>query len=154
MASALNYFAYASNLKESLVEERLGGHRPRSSTVARLFDYDFQINHRQSNGQPRANLVTKKGSHVLGVLYVVDKIHEEQLFATEPGYDIIDVQVQLQLSPTSTVQARTFLAQTTTTETLIPSKEYLQTILDGAREHHFPDEYIERIVSLGKSQKK
>lgn len=56
----LNYFAFASNLKESLFEERIGHDRPLSVNVGRLIDYALCFNHRQADGQGRANIIKKK----------------------------------------------------------------------------------------------
>jgi len=65
---------------------------------------------------------------------------------------MIQVKVEID-SGNPIVDAITFVAETTTTEDLCPSDEYLQTILTGAREHQLCQEYIEHIISLAKRER-
>lgn len=142
----LNYLGYASNLKESLLEERIGGDHPLSVDVGRLFDYELRFNHQQPNGEGRANIVPKKGSYIYGLVYGISNQHRDSLLKTEPGYRMIEVDIELQ-SDHSTIRAITFIDETSSSENYRPSDEYLRTIIDGACEHGFPQDYIDSIIS-------
>ncbi|CAF1006828.1 unnamed protein product [Adineta ricciae] len=146
----LNYFGYASNLKESLLKERIGGDHPLSVDVGRLLDYELRFNHQQPNGEGRANIVPKKGSYIYGLVYGINNEHRDLLFKTEPGYRMIEVDIELQ-SDQSTIRAITFIDETSPSENYRPSNEYLRTIIDGACEHDFPQDYIDSIISIIKS---
>ncbi|UJR11469.1 hypothetical protein I4U23_015648 [Adineta vaga] len=147
-----NYFGYASNLKESLLEERIGGDHPLSIHAGRLNDYQFRFNHMQPNGDGRANIVPKKRAYVYGLVYVISNKHREYLLKTEPGYRVIEVDIELE-NDQSIIRAITFIDETNIENDFLPSNEYLQTIIDGAREHQFSENYINSIVSITKSIK-
>lgn len=60
---------------------------------------------------------------------------------------MIDVSVELDDDEHSIIQAKTFVSNDACVQDFIPSDEYLQTILIGPKEHHFPPEYVDQIVS-------
>ncbi|CAF0817370.1 unnamed protein product [Adineta steineri] len=146
-----NYFGYASNLKESLLEERIGDDHPIGVNIGRLNDYHFRFNHKQIDGYGRANIVPMKGSCVNGLVYVINEKHKDYLLKTEPGYKIIEVNIELDCDH-SIIQAITFIDETNIQQDFLPSNEYLQTIINGAKDHHFSKEYIDYIISIANNK--
>lgn len=145
--NTFNYFGYASNLKQSLLEERIDRHIPIHVFTGKLNNYQFCFNHRQQNGQTRANIIPKDGMNVLGVVYIIDEKYRNILLKSEPGYRLVDLDIQLDYDK-SIIKAKTFLTDDITSENLLPSNDYLQTILIGAREHKLPEDYINYIISI------
>ncbi|CAF2538203.1 unnamed protein product [Rotaria sp. Silwood2] len=143
----INYFGYASNLKQSLFEERIGNNHPLSVNIARLIDYQFRFNHRQENGEGRANIMAKKGSYVYGLVYLINEKHLDYLLKTEPGHKMIKINIEL-VNDNKIIEAITFIDETTNEEDFTPSNEYLQTIINAAKQHKFPREYIDYIISI------
>ncbi|CAF1528693.1 unnamed protein product [Adineta steineri] len=133
--NTFNYFSYASNLKESLLAERIGNDHPISVNIGRLNDYQFRFNHKQIDGYRRANIVPMKGSSVNGLVYVINEKHKDYLLKTEPGYKIIEVNIELDCD-----------------HNFLPSNEYLQTIINGAKDHHFSKDYIDYIISIANNK--
>jgi hypothetical protein len=145
--NTFNYFGYASNLKQSLLEERIDGHHPQNVFTGKLNNYQFCFNHRESNGEIKANIIPKKEINVLGIVYIIDEKYFDILFKSAPQYRIIKVDIQLD-SDNSIIKSKTFITDNITSEYSIPSNEYLQTILTGASQHNLPEEYMNYIVSI------
>ncbi|MDB5119253.1 MAG: hypothetical protein JWN56_471 [Sphingobacteriales bacterium] len=131
-----NYFGFASNLKKSLLEERIGG-AVEEFMSARLANYGFRFNKKNKDGSARANLIISEEEDVYGVVYKLSAKYYDILCKTEPGFKLIEVQVE---TDTSYVKALTFLSEEIT-DNILPDKAYLNTILKGAREHSLPEEY-------------
>ncbi|CAF1201734.1 unnamed protein product [Rotaria sp. Silwood1] len=145
----INYFGYASNLKQSLFEERIGNDHPLSVNIARLIDYQFRFNHKQENGKGRANIVPKKDSYVYGIVYLINEKHLDYLLKTEPGHRMIKINIEL-INNNKIIEAITFIDETTCDEDFVPSNEYLQIIIDAAKQYNFPQTYIDYITSIAK----
>lgn len=139
------YFAYASNLKSSVLKQRVGS-TLQNFIPGRLPDYGFRFNKRNEDGTARANILVSDSEDVFGVLYRIDEKYRDVLLKTEPGYGLIEVSVE---TAHGNEQAYTFISDEDT-EGIYPDKEYLKTILTGAKEHALPEEYIDFIKSLAK----
>lgn len=50
------------------------------------------------------------------------------------------------------VEAITFIDENTNEESFTPPNEYVQTIVSGAKEHKFPQNYIDYIISIANIQ--
>jgi len=134
--SYFNYFAFASNLRISLLQERIGA-AVEEFTPARLANYGFRFNKKNKDGSARANLILSEEEDVFGVVYKIHTRYYDILCKTEPGFKLVEVQVE---TDTSYVKALTFLSEEDT-DNIIPDKAYLNTILKGAKEHALPEEY-------------
>ena len=139
------YFGYASNLKTSVVEERIGS-KIQSYTSGRLQDYGFRFNRKNPDGTARANILISESEDVHGVVYQIDQKFRDKLLQTEPGYELVSLSIE---TSGGNVEALTFISQSDD-EDIHPSKEYLDTILQGAKEHGLPEEYTDFIRSLAK----
>ena len=144
-SSHFYYFAYASNLKVSVLEQRING-KVQDYIQGRLIDYGFRFNRKNPDGTARANIISSESEDVFGLLYQVDEKYREILLNTEPGYTLIQVPVE---TDQGNVQAFTFIADADD-EDVYPGKEYLNTILSGAKEHSLPTEYTDFLKSLAK----
>ena len=139
------YFAYASNLKVSVLEQRISG-KVQNYIQGRLVDYGFRFNCKNPDETARANIISSESEDVFGVLYRVDEKYREVLLNTEPGYTLIQVTVETEQGNT---QAFTFISDADD-EDIYPGKEYLNSILTGAKEHSLPTEYTDFIRSMTK----
>jgi hypothetical protein len=139
------YFGYASNLKTSIVEERVGS-KIQDYTAGRLQDYGFRFNKKNSDGTARANILFSESEDVYGVVYQIDQKFRDKLLQTEPGYQLINLLIE---TSGGNIEALTFVSDSDD-ENIHPSKEYLDTILQGAKEHKLPEEYTDFIRSLAK----
>ena len=141
----INYFGYASNLKTSVLESRIGNSIADKIT-GRLIDYGFRFNRRNEDGTARANILVSESEDVFGVIYRINEKNRDVLLKTEPGYHLILVSVETDFG---IEQAHTFISDEDT-EGIYPEAGYLKTIVQGAKEHRIPEEYIDFIKSLAK----
>ena len=139
------YFGYASNLKVSTIEERIGD-KIQDYIQGRLIDYGFRFNRKNSDGTARANIIASESEDVFGVLYQIDQKYRDVLLKTEPGYQLIDITVETEQG---NINAVTFISDADD-EDIYPAGEYLNSILTGAKEHSLPAEYTDFIRSLAK----
>lgn len=139
------YFAYASNLKVSILEQRIGA-KIQNYMQGRLIDYGFRFNRKNSDGTARANIIASESEDVFGVLYPIEEQYRDILLKTEPGYRLIKIPVETEQG---NVEALTFISDSDD-EDIYPAKEYLDSILIGAKEHHLPGEYTDFIKQMAK----
>lgn len=139
------YFAYASNLQVSILEERLGA-KVQDYLQGRLVDYGFRFNRKNSDGKARANVIVSEGEDVFGVLYPVEEKYRDVLLNTEPGYRLIKIIVETEQG---NLEALTFISDSDD-EDIYPAKEYFDAILKGAKEQRLPGEYTDFIRQMAK----
>ncbi|WP_036678051.1 gamma-glutamylcyclotransferase [Daejeonella oryzae] len=137
------YFGYASNLKTSILEQRTGS-KIENYIQGRLLDYGFRFNKKNPDGSARANIISSESEDVFGVVYEIDLKYKDLLLKTEPGYRLIEVTVE---TGQGNVMAFTFVSDADD-EDIYPDKEYLNSILSGAKDHKLPQEYTDFIRSL------
>jgi hypothetical protein len=143
--NSFNYFAYASNLKKSTLEQKTGS-KIQNFVQGRLLDYGFRFNFKNTEGSARANIIVSESEDVFGAIYEIENKYKEGLLSTEPGYRIINVTIETE---TVNVPALTFISDQDD-ENIYPSKDYLKSITEGAKEHKLPQEYLEFVVSMSK----
>jgi hypothetical protein len=139
------YFAYASNLKTSLLEERIGS-KINHYVSGRLPDYGFRFNRRNSDGSARGNILQSESEDVFGVIYQIEEKYRSKLLQSEPGYTLVILPVETEQG---NLESFTFLSDSDD-ENIYPAKEYLQSIIQGAKEHKLPEEYTDFINSMAK----
>ena len=136
------YFAYGSNLKLARMRERV----PSTRVVAPAWLEEFRLalDKRGGDGSGKANLVRKAGSRVWGVVYAFESGAWEALDAHERGYERIAVAVAAE---GRRLEAQTYVA-------LLPTGDpvafdwYKRLILEGAREHGLPAEWLAVLEAL------
>jgi len=130
------YFAYGSNLKLSRMRERVSSARPEG--VALLVGYRLAFDKRGADGSGKANLRPDPTGRVWGALYSLDVSHWPDLDAHEPGYERVDVDVARH---DTSLRVQTYRSQRFTADP-VPHDWYGQLIVEGAREHVLPAEWI------------
>ncbi|MEK7775229.1 MAG: gamma-glutamylcyclotransferase [Candidatus Zixiibacteriota bacterium] len=105
----------------------------------KLSCWRIAFNKRSKDGSAKANVVEELKSTVWGVLYDISATDIANLDAWEPGYSRIAVAIVLDSG--EKFEAACYIAREVE-EGLEPSRQYLDTILEGARENKLPAEYI------------
>lgn len=142
------YFGYASNMALWVMAELCAEHSVVG--VARLPDYKLDFR-RFSPGWKGGvgDLVESPGDEVWGVLYQIDAACHDALDAKENygvGYTSLDVEVTLRDG--EKITCTTYSIINKSPETIAPSKYYLETILEGAKEMNLPKDYIARLKAI------
>ena len=133
---AAHYFAYGSNLKISRLQGRVPSARP--GGAARLSGYRLVCDKAGADGTGKANLWVDPTSEVWGAIYSLDPSDWPDLDAHEPGYGRLRVEVSWRGGK---LDAHTYLSSLTTSDPT-PFAWYKRLIVEGAREHALPDEWI------------
>ncbi len=136
------YFAYGSNLVLTRMRERVAS--ARVLTTGQIAGYRLALDKRGADGSGKANLVHDPGSVVWGVVYCIDAADWAGLDAHEPGYARIDVEVA---TPLRRLAAKTYRARVLTDEP-VAFDWYKRLIVEGAREHGLPPEWLETLAAL------
>jgi gamma-glutamylcyclotransferase (GGCT)/AIG2-like uncharacterized protein YtfP len=137
------YFAYGSNLKGSRMRERVPS--ARREAVAFLEHHRLACNKRGRDGSAKANLVSAPGERVWGVLYRVEQTHLTLLDRFEAGYQRI--QVEVRTAAGAAHRATTYRSDRITGDPT-PFAWYRGMILEGAREHGLPEDYLAVLEAL------
>lgn len=143
------YFAYGSNLLVSQLVARIGstsGGAGQSPRLARLADYRLVFQHPKQERPAFANIVSG-GDGVLGVVYRFTAGDFQLLDRYETGYERQTIIVQA--ADGEQLPAETYIMHADDGAKFgRPDAPYLQRILDGAKEHGLPDDYLARIVTI------
>ncbi len=136
------YFAYASNMNSAQMRTRaeiLEEHR------GTLENYELVFNRKARGGVATANIRQAPGKVVEGVLYRIPESAFRNLDRYEGApQQYRRIEVTVTYGEGKKAAAQVYIA-TKVDKGLRPAPHYLQTILDGAAEHKFPAEYVERI---------
>jgi len=133
------YFAYASNMNRRQIEARVQRTLLRWM-VARLDGYALRFNKLSTvNQSGKANIVPDESDVVWGVLFELSEEEFQRLARFEAGYSRKTIEVACG-EPAARFSAETFVAKPDGSE-LLPTSQYLQIILDGAREHELQTDY-------------
>jgi gamma-glutamylcyclotransferase (GGCT)/AIG2-like uncharacterized protein YtfP len=135
------YFAYGSNLCVEQMIQRTGPIGDEEfQHIALLPGYRLVFNMRGGDGRVYANII-QPGDGVLGVLYHCRQTALARLDVYEEGYDRRRILVMLESG--ALLKAMAYFAKPEcTTDEGVPSAEYLEIILQGARRQSLPARYI------------
>ena len=130
------YFAYGSNLHLARMRERV----PSAEVVgrARLGGFRLSCDKCGADGSGKANLRTDSRAEVWGALYRLDPADWRILDACETRYERVSVRVEVLAEPRP---AETYISEAFTANP-VPYDWYWRLVLDGAREHALPADYI------------
>ena len=146
------YFAYGSNMSIDRKTIRTG--TIRQKVVVCLNGYRLAFNKRANNAREAyANVVPSPGDEVWGVAYRCNSEAIEQLDRHEgvSGGHYHRQQVDLKARLGETLQAEVYIAgEAHVVEETQPSDEYLGHLLEGAANHHLPDDYIAMIKRIAR----
>jgi gamma-glutamylcyclotransferase (GGCT)/AIG2-like uncharacterized protein YtfP len=149
------YFAYGSNLNPGQMTQRCPGHR--TLAVARLTGHRLVFpRFSPSRRCASASVEPSPGDAVWGVVYQlapddIPVLHYHEGYDSERPmdenrHDLREVSV-VRMDGSERIRAVTYVAVGDGT-TELPSAEYLDTILDGARYHGLPRAYISFLQSI------
>jgi gamma-glutamylcyclotransferase (GGCT)/AIG2-like uncharacterized protein YtfP len=130
------YFAYGSNLSPQRMLERVAG--ARGLGAARLAGRRLCFDKRGRDGTGKANLRDDPASSVWGALYSFEPEAWPQLDRCEPGYERIAVEVEWNGERRA---AQTYVS-TLFTPDPVPLARYKRLVIEGARFHALPDDWI------------
>lgn len=153
----MHYFAYGSNLNPAQMALRCPGHKVVGMAALRDHKLAYPLTSHDWGGGV-ASLVTAHGMNAWGVVY---DLTDEDLAALDgyegyrgPGdqhnlYDREPVFVDLTRPDDGSIPRRVralcYLARPSNPAP--PSRRYLDAILEGARHHRLPDEYVAAIAA-------
>lgn len=142
----MHYFAYGSNInkKHFKKEKKINFH---SYEVGFLKEYEFVFNKKSDkDGTSKANICSKPGCEVWGCCYEIEKDDWKKLLDAEKKYKPLK-NVDIEVNSGRKIKADTLISNYTL-DTL-PSQEYLQIIIKGAKEMKLPKKYISEIQKKG-----
>lgn len=136
----LIYFAYGSNLKKEQLNER--DVVIYSSHKGFIKDYKLEFNKKSVDGSSKANIAKLQDGIVWGICFELDKEGFENLRRFEKGYEELEINVYDENQEILST-ARTFISDKISNE--LPTKEYLDRIIQGAEQHKLPKDYINQL---------
>ncbi len=140
------YFAYASNMSRTQVEQRAGALG--EEKVARLDNYELNFDKVTRGGTGSANIVPADGQTVWGVLY---RLSEPQLRTLDRFEGVPEhyrrSEVNVADAEGNKVGAQVYLARKIR-KGLKPDRHYLARIIQGAEEHNLPADYIAQLKKI------
>ena len=144
----MNYFAYGSNLSTKRLKSRL----PSALVVglANLSAHKLIFHKKSKDGSAKCNAFSTSNCNdgVIGVVYDITEEEKSALDKIEErghGYD--EKHVLIQTVQGDVIEAVTYVA-IEVDASLKPYHWYKEHVLIGAREHHFPTEYIQDIEQI------
>lgn len=142
----MNYFAYGSNMNTNQMTDRC----PKSvlKGKAKVSGYRFII-----NGRGVASIIPDSDGIVYGVLWEIDKLDEGALDEYEgiKWGTYKKVELNLDSNTSMVVKALIYIAEDNTPG--IARDNYIEKIIDAAKQHGFPGLYIEELESWGVKRK-
>lgn len=136
------YFAYASNMDQSTLDNRLKN-KPHKIGVGVLLHHGFRFNHPNADGTARANIIQSQNESVYGLIYEVVEEDRNFFLSSEPGYDFIQIEI---LTKTGKFEAYTFVSEKTIVG-IFPQEAYWKTIIKGGKENGLPNGYLAQIIN-------
>ena len=148
------YFSFASNMSSWRI--KLNAPSATFYKTARLEDYELQFRSK-SRSQPfdgewkggKANVVSKNGSSVWGVVWSVSRDEITAMHDEEPGYN--SLQVTVVCADGQKVECYIFMHPDNPPfdpSVDRPSPQYLQCIIDGAKECNLPESYVTELEKV------
>jgi len=136
------YFAYGSNLKRERMEARVPGARPVGSALLR--GWRWASNKHGRDGSGKANLEADPTARVWGALYRLAEGDLDRLDRFEGGY--VRLSVEVEESGGALRQAWTYRSNRRL-EDERPFAWYLALVLEGAREHGLPEDWVNALAA-------
>src|SRR5579862_488368 len=141
-----NVFAYGSNMCSS----RFRAYHVRPEGAGRgamLTGYRLLFNKESTDGSGKANVETHEGSETWGVLYVISDADLRILDDGEVGYQRVSLPVRTTDNVES--QAWVYVGITPNNDAALrPYTWYKRFLVEGAREHSLPANYIANLENI------
>ena len=153
----MHYFAYGSNMLKNRLENQENRVTPKIGSVidkgaAKLSGYKITFNKLSAlDGSGKTNIIQDEEAIVWGVIYELAYDQIERLDRIEKGYKRIPIVVDYN---NEQIEVDTYLAtEDYVQENLFPTTEYLELLIQGAKEHNFSQDYqvfLENITCVSK----
>ncbi len=146
---AIWYFAYGSNMNRGTFVDRRGMH-PIRERAGFLDDYRLCFNIPIGpGGRAVANLQSQAGARTWGVLYLITTEEFDRLDRTEgvPSGVYRRIPVNVGVDSGRPIAAFTYQSERIT-EGRKPSARYIGLLIEGARQHGLPDDYLDFLGSF------
>jgi len=142
VSEVVHYFAFGANMARRVLVTRRGI-EPIASRAATVNDFALRFGLRGVPGvEPAfATLVPASGAMVHGVLHTMRRVDLERLDRIESAYDRVDVVAR---TMDEDVHATAYVARRLSRDRT-PSRRYLLLLIEGAREHGLPEDYIREL---------
>lgn len=143
------YFAYGSNINMKQMKQRCPSVQFRSKAVLPGYRLAFPLRSKRWGGGV-AGILAEEGNRVEGVVYEISEKDMERLDKFE-GVDkgrYYRGRVKVILEGGSSIEAWAFFTNSEDGSLFTPSKRYLETMLEGAKEHQLPAQYIKDLELL------
>jgi hypothetical protein len=144
------YFGYGSNMCTGRLRRRVPS--AAGPVVARLSGYTFHFHKRRDDGSGKGNAVeTGNDVHgVYGVLFRIDPLEKGDLDAAEGvGHGYVETPAVVTDDGGSRNEAFMYVADENRIDnTLSPYSWYKRFVVEGARQHNLPADYIARIEAM------
>ncbi len=141
------YFAYGRNMGMRAMELACPGHR--CLGVAELRDHLLAFTRRSlCTGTGVADVLAAPGASVWGMLYELDDTHLSAIDQKEGNgwaYERRGVRV---IATDGELEAFAYAVIAPDAEHVQPSREYLQALVDGARERGLPADYVAALATV------
>lgn len=140
------YFAYGSNLHPIRLTERVG--EVEVVSTASLPSYELRFDKEGSDGSGKCTIraVDDQAAEVIGAVYrlTTDQLSRlDEFEGVGAGYRRVSIEV---VSPTERLTTVTYESMSEyTNASLVPYEWYRDLVLEGARFHGFPEEYLEML---------
>ncbi|GBC95531.1 hypothetical protein HRbin16_01321 [bacterium HR16] len=138
------YFAYGSNMNTKQLSCRIGRQKV-TSRVGYAPDHELVFNKLSRDGTGYANIQPKRDGIVYGVLY---QLTEEELKKLDESEGVPKhyrrEKIEVVLIEGGKVEADTYIA-VRIQDGLRPRADYLKRIIEGAKEHGLPGDYIQKL---------
>jgi hypothetical protein len=115
----------------------------RSVGIAVLKGYEFKCNKKSNDGSSKGNITPRKDAHTWGVIFILPNDAITVLDKAEGGYKRISVSVS---RVDQEMECETYISQEISTE--LPYDWYMNYIIEGAREHELPEDYIQSLSTI------
>lgn len=137
------YFAYGSNMSTSRLRARVAGAAPVGAAFAR--GWALRMNKLGRDGTAKANLVAREGERTWGVLFRLAPSELDELDRFEGGY--VRTEIVAWLASGASHRAVAYRSDLLTEDPTC-LEAYARHVLEGAREHALPEDWIRRLEAL------
>jgi gamma-glutamylcyclotransferase (GGCT)/AIG2-like uncharacterized protein YtfP len=144
------YFAYGSNINMRQMKARCPSAEFAGQGMLVGYRLDFVLYSKGRWGGGVAGIVPETDGKVTGVLYQVSDSDLEKLDKIEgvPRSRYVRKRVSISKPDGTVVEAWTYVANPEIGGPFTPSLKYLETIIEGAKEHGLPEGYIREMEKL------
>ena len=142
--NSVSYLAYGSNLHPERIAQRVG--EPLAAEAVSLAGWSIRFHKRSRDGSGKCDIIPASGQFVHGVIYTLTRRAKQRLDLIEGagfGYSCVE------LAAPGVGTVATYRAVTHVIDgTLKPYSWYHQLVVEGARHHGLPADYVASLAAV------